>query len=410
MNKLILGALALGTASPAFAGEADEWLGLDREISTLNTAVTTQGGGVDVGALIRSSYAQVDDELAGLTAPDDPDFGGWVFQDVDVWLEGEVGDFDWRVHVDFSGIQEDADGLDALVSLAEFSDPGMAKGFSSDFIASIAAGSSYSNTGGGAALQDAWGDWEFADNFQLRWGQFKFPTTLSTQVDPNRQALINRSVIGAAFDSWDLGAMVYGDYSDAEGSGFAWWLGIQNGIDGTFDEYRFSGRAEYRQDMGGNTFENRQEGGLGIANNGWVVGAAYVSDDGNETFFGPGYGLTVFAIDAAINWNGWGGHLEFANMDFDTLGGTSSGADGTPWSVMISYLLTADLEAAVRYQSTDDFLADLTILTFGISWFLSGHDAKWMLNFSNIESDLNSLSTFDGSIIELGLSLGNSRG
>ena len=70
----------------------------------------SQCGGGDAAALMRY-FDRVEDEAVGnadLVLDDGEVVAGWVFQDVDVWLEGEDANFDWRV--DF-----DADTVDAEV-------------------------------------------------------------------------------------------------------------------------------------------------------------------------------------------------------------------------------------------------------------------------------------------------------
>ena len=201
MNKFVCSALALAAASSVGSATdgSDEWLGLDQEINALTSSVSPQGGGVDVGALIRSSYLNVDDDLtesssvSGSPGFNDDEIGGFVFQDVDVWLEGEIGDFDWRVNIDFDDGEEDdfdkGTSLDDLFDILDFGSGG---------------------TGGGAQLEDAYADWDVNENFSIMWGQFKFPTLLSNQVDPNHQIFIDRTILGQLFDDWDLGAMVHG--------------------------------------------------------------------------------------------------------------------------------------------------------------------------------------------------------
>ena len=366
MNKFVFGALAAAACgSVGFAGNDDgTWSGLDQELRSLAT-LPAQGGGPDIGALIRSSYASVDSDLMGPSST--TEIGGWVFQDVDIWAEGEVGDFDWRVSFDLDG--SSSGGLGSFSGLG---------------LAGVSMG-----TGGGAALEDAYADWAVADNVAITWGQFKAPKLLTQSVDPENQLFINRSFLGAAFDSWDAGVMAHGDAAD-----FDWWVAIQNGADGIVDEYAITARGQYDINGGAGGMEGSQGSSDDLAA---TLGIMWCQDDGLGA---AATDNTIFGIDGAGSMGAFGGGFEFADLDRDV-------GDGTPWAIYVSYMLSPDQwEAAVRHEDVELGTTTATRTTLGINWLQAGNNAKIQLNVSNVEIDN---TTFDGTVFELGLTVGSSR-
>lgn len=120
MNKFACSALALaaagsiGFADPAtYKLDGGEWLGLDKDIVDLQLTTMDSHGGT-VGALIRSRYTSVDDDLAD-------DLAGFGLTDVDLWTSGSVGDFDWRISADFDG-RQGIDDLDVDTDADDFGD------------------------------------------------------------------------------------------------------------------------------------------------------------------------------------------------------------------------------------------------------------------------------------------------
>jgi hypothetical protein len=340
MSKFVCTALALigaGTAAQADP-TADAWLGLDQEISNLNTSIGSQDGGIQMGALIRSSYLHAEDDL-GLSGSEDT--GGWTFQDVDVWLGGASGDYSWRVSTD-------ADG-------------------------------------GTASLEDAYANWNASDNFSITWGQFKAPVTMSTSIDPERMAFVDRTAIGQLFDNWQLGAMISGGQD-----GFSWFVAVQNGADGIADEYRLSGRAELS--IGGHESGALRNGGSDGSSDeiSGTAGVFFSQDDGT--------GLddnTIIGIDAAGTMGAFSAHAEVASFD-DDLG------DNSPFSFALGYLLNADWHGAIRHQDadTDD---DDTITSLALAWMHA--DATWTFEVGSIDSDDGA----DGTFAQVNLSIGASR-
>jgi hypothetical protein len=352
MNKFACSALALAAAgSVGFADPADdgEWLGLDQDLVDLHATTSLQGGGPSIGALLRSYYVSPDDDIS-------PDTAGWLFQDVDLWLEGEVGDFDWRVSLDY--------GDDY-------------------FFGSSPSGSFFSDS----VLEDAFATWNIGDDFDVTWGQFKFGHTLSSDVDPEDQVLISRTLIGGYFDDWMHGVMVGGDFEE-----FTWRAAIQNGDDGLGDEYKLSARGEYHMN-GGSGGKKAMEGAMGAGDDIMATIGVFFADDG---VYDDGQS---FGIDFHANMDVFSVGGEYADFDTDI-------GDASPWAITGSMLFGDDeFEAALRFEDADDS-DDTTAFTAGVNWYLTGRNAYWSLNFTDISSD-DSFS--EGSLFALGLSVGATR-
>jgi len=340
MSKFVWTALALigaGTAAQADP-TADAWLGLDQEISNLNTSFGSQDGGIQMGALIRSSYLHADEDFGITTGADT---GGWAFDDIDVWLAGASGDYSWRVSTD-----------------ADSGTPG---------------------------LEDAYAAWDASDSFSITWGQFKAPVTMSASIDPERMAFVNRTAIGAGFDSWELGAMLSGGQE-----GFGWFIAVQNGSDGLADEYRLSGRAEFS--MGGHQSGATRNGGSDGSSDemAGTAGVFFSQDDGAGDVDN-----TIVGIDAAGTMGAFSAHAEVASFDDDN-------GDNSPWSFALGYMLNADWHGAVRLEDADD-ADDSSLTSIAVAWLQD--DATWTLEVGSADSDTG----LDGTYAQLNLSIGASR-
>ncbi len=386
MNRLMTGALALAAVgSVGFAGTGDEdWTDLDQEISTLSSSLRPQGGGVDIGALIRSSYNLIDEDLLD-------DTGGFLFQDVDVFFESQDsgGEWSWRVNVDFDG--GDNGGIDDVLD-----DVLMGGTVVSPDALMFPAFGFLGTTGGGAALEDAFAQWQFSDDIALTWGQFKSPTFLSNSVDPENQLFIQRTILGTIFDAWDLGAMLSGNYDQ-----FSWYAAFQNGADGIMDEYRWTARGEYHVGAGAGG-RRGVEGALGADEELNATIGVVLTDDGGLAG-GTLDDTTIFGVDAAATYGQLSGLIEFASLD-DEIGDTEI------FALTAAYMFQPDeWEAALRYEDTGDL--EITKLTGGLNWYQNGHNRKWSLNLSSIEADLAEFGgvDLDGTIIEIGLTIGSSR-
>ena len=106
MNKFIFSAIAIAAASSTSQAAEGDWLQLDQDIASLSSSVA-QGGGIDMGAIIRNSYRDGDV------------VGGWEFDDVDVWLEGSLEEFDWRISFELFLTDDDPLTDDKALELQE---------------------------------------------------------------------------------------------------------------------------------------------------------------------------------------------------------------------------------------------------------------------------------------------------
>lgn len=361
MNKFVTTALTLAATGVVTHASGDsEWLELDREIGSLASSLSTQGGGVDIGALIRSSYAFNDDDLNEAAFGDDT--SGFALDDVDVWLEGEVGDFDWRVSMD----------LDFNV----------------------------------AVLEDAYVGWSCGEQFDARLGQFKPRVFRSASIDPEHHFFQERTILGSAFDFWDEGIGFMGIYDP-----ISWYVSLLNGSNGFLSDHFYSARVEWSFGDGAGVGESSMGAGDEAAG---TVGVAYAGDDtmaGSDT--------TLYGVDFAGTFGQIGVFAEVANLDDDLFLFTSAdvwtlppsgGAipvwltgDSTPWDATVTYAINEEFEAAVRFQNLDND-DDTTLLSLGLNWYQAGDMAKWHVSYNDISTDFE-----DGSAIIAGVSVGSSR-
>ena len=370
-------AVAQGPVAPELSPAA--LTSVEASPADLRATFNFQGGGVDIGALIRSSYAHVEDNLVG-----DDNVSGWVFQDVDVWLEGEIGDFDWRVSMDFNDDQFGTVEEDQSIGGLFGEDEETADQAFRALLDHLLLGE-----GGNAALEDAYADFNPCENFLIRWGQFKAPTFLTNQVDPEQQLFIGRSIIGSVFDSWDHGVMVQHEQERFSVSG-----AIQNSIDGASEGNRLTLRGEFYPSGEHVSGTGGQEGSREASDElTTTIGAVYVRDNAIEEVIDQDAHLLGF--DAAATMGPLSGQAELAFLS-DGLG------DAKPFGVSVGYLLNPKYEVSLRYGKLDNEI-DTRVLDAALNYYMDS--AKVSLQISNFRSDGDA----DGTALLLGLTLGGSR-
>ncbi|MDG2143696.1 MAG: hypothetical protein P8N31_09090, partial [Planctomycetota bacterium] len=167
MNKIITTSIALAVASTTSFANGGSWLELDKDIASLSSTVNVAGG-TEVGGLLRSSY-----EDGGTT-------GEFGFEDVMLHAGGSLEEFTWRISGDMSD--------------------------------------------GGFTLDDAHVVWSYNSNVSVAWGRFKLPMFRSGSIDQESMLFIDRSLLGAEYDTYDMGVSISGT-----NSGLDWTLAAVNG-------------------------------------------------------------------------------------------------------------------------------------------------------------------------------------
>lgn len=357
MNKMITNLLAFGaTGSLAFAGSGGEdWSTLDEEIESLARTSAQETSGPELGVLLRSVYIHSDDAVGfvdtGLDTgiEDDPSVGGFDLLDVDLWLEGEVGDFDWRVSVDFDD--------------------------------------------GDADLEDAYAHWNLTDEVGGTFGRFKAPTTHSARIDPEDQLLVNRTLIGQSFDFYDEGVMVDGVFEN-----FAVFGAIQNGATGLQNRHSYMLRAEARFADAyelPDTLWSRYTGNRSNVD-GTTVGLFHYEDDIDSD-------TTVDGLDVVSRFGNWDLEGEVLDIDED-FAGNLAGSEN-PWALTGQLAFNENFDAALRYQDLDD-TDDTTVSTLGVDWYPGSPMVRWSFEIDLWDSDDD---FFDGEVYRIALTLGDTR-
>lgn len=375
MNKFVFTALVTTLASTTgFATETD-WPELDRELEALSSTLTTQNtGGPQLSGWIISAI-----DFSGDVMPNGvDDLTGVSLRSVRLNVAGSTADYGYKVSTDLAG--------------------------------------------GTAVLLDAYGQLNFTENFSMQMGNFKTPFLASQMRALKRELFLERTFIsggsigdlGSSVAGYmladpnsitagrDAGVMFFGNFADAIG----WWLALQNGTDGTANNYRLTGRLAWDA-MG--------EGA------GQLVDGAYNSGDGTNVTIAVAYSEDSSETDATgtplasmgNDTEQIGGEIYMTSGPFYLGGeivsrGTNVG-DNTPFTVTGSYLFNGDWEVALRYQGHDDTpvmvnaVADLAESTASVvlNKYVSGHDVKWQLQYAN-----SSFTTADDiGVVSLGLVL-----
>ena len=336
MIKFTFTAVALTAASTVAFADGSDWLELDQDIANLSTTVNTAEGAT-VGALVRTSYRDVDTT------------GGFSQDDIDLFAQGSLEEFSWRVSFDMDS--------------------------------------------GNAVLEDAYVSWSYDSGFTVIWGQFKAPALRSAVIDPENLLFIDRSNLGQFHDFWDTGLGIVGDIQD----GLSYTLAVRNGfkitdaiigppdVPGSVDwnnddeDLFYFANLTYSVGNGLSPMEGALKAGEELDA---TVGVTYW--DQEEDSLDP-----VWVFDIAATMGQFSAALELADGgdDDDNLLEAvtkdvllTNGFGTNPLALTLSYLLADNMEAAYRYEDYDNS-ADDKKSSFGLNYYLHGHNAKWQINY-----------------------------
>jgi hypothetical protein len=352
MNKFVISALALTTSGGlAAAGTgSEEWLTLDRELDSLaSTLAPQEDSGVTVHGFVKSSYVNSGDDPLGTGE----DLGGFNMDNVRISVEGTVGDFTVFVSTDGSSSLVPGTGTTLLPFVT--------------------------GSGGAFGVLDAYASWNINEMLKLTMGQFLVPVLANGLINENHLLFLNHTVNGVVWNSRDTGVMLNGQYDM-----FGFWVSIINGADGAADELAYALRAEFYA-MGGGV-GSKVEGAYGSEQgNRLTLGAGYYNDDGNTD------DAIAFAVDASFVSGPLSAAAEIVDYD-------EGFGDATPFSIQGGFMIVPEQwEVALRYEDLDS-ATDTTVITAGVNYYMSGHDAKWQFNYSTTDDD-----TFDLDWFGLGL-------
>ena len=331
MNKIITTSIALAVASTTSFANGGSWLELDKDIASLSSTVNVAGG-TEVGGLLRSSYR------------DGGDVGEFGFEDVMLHAGGSLEEFSWRISGDLNGT-----GFD---------------------------------------LDDAHVVWSYNSNVSVAWGQFKLPMFRSSSIDQESMLFIDRSLLGAEYDTYDLGVSISGN-----NSGLDWTLAAVNGTNGNNgggdddESLTMFAHVDYHMGNGANSID-----GALLANDGMdaTIGFSYMDeqDDGLDA---------VMGIDLAMTMGQFSLMVELADGDDNDV----KSLGNAPNAFTFGYLFADNMEAAFRHDDRDAG-DDTSRYTFGLNYYLHGHNAKWQINYIDDE-------TATDEVIAIGLTVGASR-
>lgn len=341
MHGLTLSALALatlaGSADAGTPGGAEDWLTLDRELEALASSIAPQDkppAGVQVSGWIKTAYDQSSDVAV---APSGNDLSGFGFDSIRINFTGKVGDYSFKVSTE---------------------------GKSGTFV-----------------VADAFARMPLAENVHLQMGQFKSRFLFSYYNSDNKMIFFRRSAIGSAWGTRDTGVQVDGRFGPILAI-----LQVQNGDDSAGDELALTGKAIWA--AMGKMLES-QSGGYGTdAETALTVGVGYFDDStvdnssaiSVEALFTSG---PIFAFAEVVDHdNGFGGVTSGVASKVDAAGFS----DSTPWDATLGWMFTEQWELALEYQD-DDSIDDTTRIRGGVNYYVSGHDAKWQLNYTTASSD-----------------------
>ena len=349
MNKIITTTIALAVASTTSFANGGSWLELDKDIASLSSTANVAGG-TEVGGLLRSSYRDGE----GVDGADS-EFG---FEDVMLHVGGSLEEFTWRISGDLDGT--------------------------------------------GFNLDDAHVVWNYDSNVSVAWGQFKLPMFRSGSMDQESMLFIDRSLLGAAYDTYNMGVSISGSNSGLDwtlaavnGTGLNLDLdttpgdGIPDGINDTDDSESLTMFAHVAYTIGNGACtccDGALHGGEGMDA---TIGVSYMDEQDDSID-------AVLGIDFAMTMGQFSLMIELADGDDDNVGALGD----APNAVTFGYLFADNMEAAYRHEDRDTATNDSKD-TFGLNYYLHGHNAKWQINYID-DDDADD-------VIAVGLTVGASR-
>lgn len=341
MLPLLMGSVAFGLAATSEVDGTQTWGSLDSELSALSATLQGPTTGVRLEGFLRTLIAQDSDSPAFAGSPN-ADVLGTAIDRARLGLDADLGKYSIRVELEAAG--------------------------------------------GDARLLDGYGTWHCSDYLRTTLGRFQAPLYWNGLVSPRNQLFVLRT---ASDEFWiggdparfadDIGVMVDGGVEK-----FHWWFAVQNGADGTADELALTGRIRY--DVLGKGI-GLVEGAYGAPDEaalsvgvGWHDDGAAVDGGGNSA------DGDVLAFDAQYANGAWAMNAEFLDYSAGSVNVYDT-PDSQPWAVALSYMLQPNQwEVAARYQDVDT-ASNLTDITVGVNYYVSGHDVKWQFNVINLTSD-----------------------
>ena len=382
MKKFVTAALAAAVAGSVTYAEPNdnEWLELDSEINSLATNLRPSRDGTGWSFLFRANYTASFDDV-GTGGGNNPDIAGFEYDDLDAAFWGASGQYGWRLSFDVGA-------LDGLI------------------------------------VEDAYVFWDCGD-FTTTLGNFKPQVVRSGYVDPENQLMINRTVLGSAFDAWDTGIGASGSWED-----LTWSVSVMNGSDSQASPSAYAGRVEYNLGEAASSRntaairEGSRGGGEGLNA---TAGLAFYSSDsggagtqGREMHgifadfngnFGPiGFGAEVGIIqDINAQIAGTGVSSDFSNVMIPVF----LTQDSVPFSLTGSYNVNDKIEVGARIEVLDNDDAangglDQTLFSV-VAAFHQADNAKWQAQWTQISGDDMGAVDGDGSVFQVGVTVGASR-
>ena len=299
----------------------------------------------EAGALVRAFWSYSDGDLG-------MDRNGFDFHDIDIWAEMELEGYDFRVSFDASD--------------------------------------------GTARLEDAYARYVHSETLAVTVGNFTPRATFSTALDPDRLVLNDRTLLGTAFDVWDVGVEVAGTALEK----LDWFVSVTNGSNDQADDTLLVVRGEYT--LHGEEEMPFQEGNHGVEEPEVKFGATYYSDTRNDEI--------GFGADMLLYRERWGGHAEFMrfgdglnrNATLPYLGVLLQN-DTAPFTVTGWYDFDERFQAAARFQVSDN-AASTDLVTGGLTFYPEDVPVAVTADVSFYSDD-----TDDGFALQVGLTMGRWR-
>ncbi len=336
--SLLVLSLAL-TTDTALSNDS-AWSTLDAEVEALANALRDEAQPIQLGGLLRFIGAQSSQNPGGGSPQD---LGGVLIDSVRIDVAGQLAGWDWF----FEG----------------------------------------ETVRGNLNLLDGWMRHSLGQNHSLTVGQFRPPILRSALMYRGNLLLLARTRNGGLiFDRRDQGVMLESSLDDVHLA-----LAAQNGADSTGDDLQLTGRVQW--DAMGNGV-GPTEGAFGAGQGTHLTLGAAITDDAAA----PNDGHAI-AAEAALTIDRFSVQAEWIDYeeDFNLLRGAGTALPtepefgGThPWSLTASALVVPDkVELAARVDEFDDeegMGRNRTLTTFGFNFFIDGHDLKWQLNYSHLDS------------------------
>lgn len=255
-----------------------------------------------------------------------------------------------------------------------------------------------SNGSGRTGTGNAFIGYDFGNGWSATFGSQKAPLMREELVDAQYQLAVERSNINYAFSTGYVDGVAvhyqgenfgfHAMFSDGANTGQTIWPAIDT-------DYAVTARGEWL--AMGNWDQFKDFTSMRGSESGLLVGGALHWQEGESDTFAEDIEVLLLTADVSFEADGWNvyGAFVWSDVDFGVAG--LDAVNGWGLVVQGGVYVTEQAEIFARYEWGDpdvDGVEDLSIITAGLNYYFSGHNAKWTTDVGFAIDEVQSIGPF----------------